>query len=152
MAISVVTLAVIIGGAGLAYTYFLGPNSDQSATAVEEPVPAPRQEIKASKPAANAVVSASVSLLSSPVAPGENTSVTIKTVATAKCTIAVAYGSVVAKDSGLTPKVADEFGTVSWAWTVDEAAALGTWPVKVTCVYNGRSAVVQADLVVANTQ
>lgn len=145
----VVLITVLLVGGGLAYTYFLGPDNSQTAQQADEQATPVRQDIKPTKPASNAPASASVSVLTSPVAPGDNASLTIKTVATAKCTVAVSYGSLAAKDSGLAPKAADEFGTATWAWTVDKAAPLGTWPVKVTCAYNGRTAFVQGDLVVA---
>lgn len=145
--LSVVVLVALLVGGGLAYTYFLGPEGGEEM-AVTEPAPVASPVVKPTKPAANAKASASISVLTSPVAPGDNASVTIKTVATAKCTPVVTYNEVPAKDSGLAPKAADEFGTATWTWTVDKAAPLGTWPVKITCVYNGRSAVVQGDLVV----
>lgn len=148
-AISIVVIGVLLVGGGLAYTYFLGPDGSQSAAQEQTPEPAVDRDIKPTKPSANTVASASVSALTSPVAPGDNTSLTIKTVPTAKCTVVVSYGGVAAKDSGLSPKTADEFGIATWAWTVDGSAQLGTWPVKVTCGYNGRTAVVQADLVVS---
>ena len=152
-AIGVVVIAVLLVGGGLAYTYFLGPDGSQAAQEAEKQAaaPVPNQAIKPSKPSANTPASASIAALLSPVAPGDNTSVTIKTVPTAKCTVAVSYGTIAAKDSGLAAKNADEFGTATWSWTVDKAAPLGTWPVKVTCAYNGRTAFVQGDLVVAKT-
>jgi hypothetical protein len=151
----VVLLAVIVGG-GVAYTYFLGPDGTQTADAITAPVeaPAPQPAIKPTQPAADAKVSASVSMITSPVAPGSNSSVAIKTNAGAACKISVVYDKVETKDSGLTPKTADEFGTVSWAWTVGSSVPLGKWPVKVTCtnVKGDKSAVVQADLVVAKPE
>jgi hypothetical protein len=63
-----------------------------------------------------------------------------------KCTISVAYSDVPSKDSGLTPRTADNYGVVTWAWTVEPAAAVGTWPVKVTCALGTKSAFVQGDL------
>lgn len=105
--------------------------------------------ITPAKPAANAKESASIQMLTSPVAPGSNASVSVKTNAASKCTITVEYNKVASTDSGLKPKVADEFGMISWAWTVEESVPLGKWPVKVTCAYNDQSSVVQGDLVVA---
>jgi hypothetical protein len=146
-------LAVLLVGGGVAYTYFLGPDSSQNQAAAP-PMPAPtiRSEIKPTQQAANAPASASVSTITSPVAPGANSSVTVKANPLAKCTIVVDSGGVAAKDSGLAPKAADEFGIVSWAWTVSSSAPLGKWPVKVTCAKSDKpdkTAFVQADLVVA---
>lgn len=146
IAVSMLLLTAVVGG--MAYTYYLGPDASQMPA---PPPPPPPTSVmpKAPKPAANRPASASVQSLSSPVAPGDNASLTVRTVPTASCTIAVTYGAVAAKDSGLTKKTADEYGMVTWAWTIDDSAPLGTWPVKVTCAYNGKTAVVQGDLVVA---
>jgi hypothetical protein len=91
-------------------------------------------------------------MLTSPEAPGDNVSMSVKTVPTSTCTIRVEYNKIPSTDSGLVAKTADEFGIVSWTWTVGEDVPLGTWPAKVTCVYNGRSAVVQGDLQVAEPE
>ncbi len=144
--ISVVVLLVLAVGGGAAYTYFLGPENLQSAEPVAAPVSPSSPLFTPSKPAANAKVGASVQTLTSPVAPGSNASISVKTNAGSKCTIVVIYDKAVSTDSGLAPKVADEYGTVSWTWTVEKTAALGKWPVKVTCVFNTQSAVVQGDL------
>jgi hypothetical protein len=92
------------------------------------------------------VEQAALQALTSPVKAGQNSSVNVKTNATSTCTINVSYNNVASKDSGLTPKVADAYGNVSWSWTVDPTAPVGSWPVKVTCVYRGRSAVVIGNL------
>jgi hypothetical protein len=44
--------------------------------------------------------------------------------------------------------VADDFGIVSWTWTVEESVPLGEWPVDVTCAFNDQSAMVRGKLVV----
>jgi hypothetical protein len=148
---SILALLVLFVGAGAAYTWYTGQHSDEAVSAAEatpaEVTPVPKHEPM--KPAANAKASASVQSLTSPVAPGSNVSVTIKTTPTATCKIVVEYNKVASQDSGLGPKTADEYGIVSWTWTVDKTAPLGKWPVTVTCEYNTKSAVVVGDLEVA---
>ncbi len=78
-----------------------------------------------------------------------NASIIIRTNAGSKCVIAVVYDKTASSDSGLGSKTADEYGIASWTWTVESSVPIGKWPVKVTCVYNGRSAVVQGNLQVA---
>ncbi len=73
---------------------------------------------------------------------------TVKTNAAAACNIKVVYDKTASTDSGLIAKVADEYGMVSWGWTVEPSVPLGKWPVKVTCANAKHSAVVQSDLVV----
>ena len=71
---------------------------------------------------------------------------TVKTNAGSTCKIAVVYNNVPEVDSGLAPKKADDFGTVSWAWTVPKNTPLGSWPVTVTCQFYDKSAVVSQDV------
>jgi len=147
--ISVVVLLVLLVGAGFVYTYFFGPTGGEVADA-PKPEPAPTNALpKAAKVADNAPVGVSIASMLSPVAPGTNTSVSIRTLPESKCKVAVVYNDVPAADSGLAPKAADEFGTVTWTWKVSAATPEGTWPVDVTCERNGKSGMVRGDLVVA---
>lgn len=146
-AITVILLLLFIVVGGAAYTYFLGPDASQA--------PAPKPLVTKSsalpppsKPSPNIPASASVQSLTSPITPGANASITVRTVATASCTIEVVYGGKKSTDSGLVKRVADDYGMVTWAWTVDADAPLGTAPVNVYCTYNGKSAYVRGDLVV----
>jgi flagellar basal body-associated protein FliL len=144
--ITVTVLIILFLGAGIAYVLV------SEKTPVEQPVPAaktsgePSALPKPSQPSPNAPEQVAVENLTSPVKPGTNSALTIKTNATSTCTISVTYNGVASKDSGLTPKVADAYGNATWSWTVDASAPAGTWPVKATCVYRGRSAVAIANL------
>jgi hypothetical protein len=151
IAISVAVLLVIFIGGGAAYTWYMGRTTVVDTSVADSIDTTPTPVIKHVQPAANANESASVQMLTSPVAPGSNASVTVKTNPSSECTIAVEYNKVASKDSGLRLKTADEFGIVSWTWTVEVSVPLGTWPVKVTCINtaNKKSAFVQGDLVVA---
>lgn len=131
------------------YVWYTGQNTPDMTTTTAPESDTPDAVITPTKPAENARASASVQLLTSPVAPGDNASISIKTLPTSTCTIKVIYNDVPSTDSGLVAKTADEFGIVSWAWTVGATVPQGTWPATVTCTYNGRSAVVRGDLVVA---
>ena len=99
--------------------------------------------------AANAREGVAVETISTPVAPGDHASITIRTNPASSCKITVVYKDQPSTDSGLTTKTADEYGTVTWSWAVGKAVPLGTWPVDVTCTYNGRSGFVRGDLQVA---
>jgi hypothetical protein len=143
--ISALVLLVLIVGAGVAYILLSGGTDTEAKppprqTAAKEPV------VKAHKPAANAKESAAIEMLTSPVAAGSNASVNVRTLADSTCSIVVTYAGAKSTDSGLKPKTADDFGAVSWTWTVGNAVPAGNWPVTVTCVHNGRSAVVQSEL------
>lgn len=149
-AISMLVLLILVVGAGIAYTWYMGQSDVENTSAVADPVEyQPVKVVKPVKPAANAKVGASVQALTSPVKPGDNASLTVKSTPGATCAISVMYDKTLSTDSGLKPKLADDFGIVDWTWTVEPSAPLGTWPVKVTCTYLEQSAVVQADLIVA---
>lgn len=147
----VVLLLVFVGG-GLLYTWYMGKHSPASVS-VKAPKPTAQKTtpISPHQPKPDAVIGASVQYITSPVTPGMNASITVKTNAGAKCTIVVEYDKVASKDSGLVPKIAEEFGMVTWAWTVEASAPLGKWPVKVTCANVKNSAVVKGDLEVVKT-
>src|SRR3989454_669618 len=76
--------------------------------------------------------------LSSPVSPGNPASITIKTVASARCQITVQYLSGPSKAKGLVPQTADSEGQVTWTWLVGSRTTPGTWPIIVTCL-SGKS-------------
>ena len=136
---------VLLMGAGFAYAYYVSKNPDESASPKEpEAVTAPKFDSPKTDP--NGPNSASVQYIASPVKPGENSSITVTTGPKSACKIVVAYNKVVSKDSGLVDKQADKYGSVTWSWTVDKAAAPGKWPVKVTCERNKKVAYVEGYL------
>lgn len=125
----------------------MGLNSKAVVAEVVEPhekLPDPFATPK--KKAPDAVVGVAVQMITSPLVPGSNAMINIKTNNDAKCKITVVYNKVPSTDSGLSDKVADEFGVVSWTWTVEPTAPLGSWPVTVTCANEKKSGVVVTDL------
>lgn len=148
--LGIVVLTVLLVGGGVAYTWYMGQQPVENTAAVAQPVasPAPPPVITPTRPAPDAKVGASVQMITSPIAPGSNASITIKTNPEAVCTIKVVYDKIESKDSGLSPKTANEFGMAEWTWTVEPSVPAGKWPVKVTCANEKHSAMVQGDLVV----
>ena len=67
------------------------------------------------------------------VKPGSYATATIKTVASAQCSIDVEYKSGPSTAAGLDPKAADAAGAVTWRWRVGSKTTPGDWPVTVTC-------------------
>ncbi len=149
IAISAAVILTLIIGLGVGYTWYMGRQKVAPDVVVKPVDTAPA--IKTTQPAANAPVGVSVQSLISPIAPGTNTSITVRTTPSANCSISVIYNNVPSTDSGLKAQQADEFGMASWTWTVGESVPIGKWPIKVTCSYSKRSGVVQADLVVAKS-
>lgn len=147
IAITVIVLLLLFVGGGAAYTWYMGKNSAphlekeaESSNRLLDPV------VDRPKMAPDANVNVSVQTLTSPLEPGMNALITVKTNPEAKCTIKVVYDKTPSADSGLTEKIADEYGVVNWTWTVEQTAPLGTWPVTVTCANAKKSGVVTADL------
>jgi hypothetical protein len=78
--ISIGVLLVLTIGGGVAYTWYVGEYSEVPPAAIAAPVEAaPRQLLTAPKISPDAPVSASIQMLTSPVTPGSNASIMIKT-------------------------------------------------------------------------
>lgn len=140
-------LALLIGAGGIAYTWYMGKNKTAAFTA-GTPVPSRRVEMKPLRQDPKANVGVSVQMLSTPVQPGQNASISIRTNQLAVCTIVVKYGEVASTDSGLSKKTADDYGTLSWSWTVPVSTPEGKGSVKVDCANKAKSGSVTADLIV----
>lgn len=144
-AIAASVLIVILLAVGVVYTWYMGQQGIENTPADAKPIQK-AQPKEARKPDPNAKVGVSVQLLSTPVVPGSNASISIKTNPEAKCTISVVYNKVPSKDSGLVQKVANEYGQTDWSWTVEATAPLGKWPVTVNCANPTHSGMVRGDL------
>jgi hypothetical protein len=147
VAISIVTLLVIFAGAGIGYVLLTGDDTINAKAEPVAPSPPPGAAIRTPrKPVPNAPESAGVTSLFSPVKIGQNTSMTVKTLPNSICTITFIYNNIASKDSGLAQKAADDYGNVTWAWTISGDVPVGKWPAKATCTYNKKSAVVIGDV------
>ncbi|MDQ5931979.1 MAG: hypothetical protein QG649_64 [Patescibacteria group bacterium] len=138
-------LAVIVVTGGLVYTWYIGRQQPAQAA---EPLASrsTRPLMKPTKVASDAPIGAAVQTSTQEVKLGENASVTVRTNPEAECSIVVKYKDIPAVDSGLIPKIADEFGVVSWAWTVRPDVPSGKWPAEVTCKNKKHSAFVRAEI------
>jgi hypothetical protein len=149
IALSIIVLAVIFVGVGVGYVLITGRTSIEAKT---EPVPPsasaePGAAIpKPNKPAPNAPESAGIESLDTPVKISQNTSMSVKTLPNSVCTISFTYSNIVSKDSGLVQKNADDYGNVTWSWTISGDVPVGKWPAKATCSYNKKSAIVIGDV------
>lgn len=149
---SIIVLLAILILIGIAYVWYLGQQKPETAIITEIPKrPSTQKLITPHKPKPDAVVGVSVQSLSTPIAPGQNASIMIRTNPDAKCSITVTYNNVPSKDSGLVEKVADEYGMANWTWTVPAGTPLGKWPVRVTCANTAKSGMVEDKLEVKNS-
>lgn len=144
-------LFVLLLGAGVAYTWFMDQQPAHIATATASDITS-YTPITPKQPAPNAPEGVSLQLASTPVAIGDQASVSIRTNPTSTCKIAVIYKYDYSKvqtplsDPALAPQTADAYGSASWTWTVASAAAVGPAKATVTCAYGGHTAGVQADI------
>jgi len=145
-----VILLILLLAAGIAYTWYMSQNNDDTEV-VESVKNKPPTVFRPTQIAPNANESAAIQMFTSPIVPGSNASITVKTNRDSVCTITAIYNKVPSKDAGLVTKTADEYGIVTWSWTVESTVPIGKWPVTVTCVWNKKSAVVIGDLLVKAT-
>ena len=149
--ISIFVMVLLVGAAGAGYIWYMGRNDDgrfdsmQAGETVKAPI------LQASKVDENARVGVSLQAISSPVLPGSEASIAVRTNREATCTISVIYDKTASADTNLIEKTANEFGGVEWKWTVDSNAPIGKWTVKVTCKKGTHDGVYVADLVVAKS-
>lgn len=149
--ISSAVLLLLMIGAMAGYIWYSGQGGPAIQAVDQSAKGATNSPIKPSAPAKDAQESAAVQFITLPVVPCENAMITVKTLPGSSCKIEAVYNNVPAKDSGLITRIANEYGAVSWTWTVPTSTPLGSWPVTTTCSYNGKTAVVVADLVVAKS-
>ena len=145
--ISAFILLVLFTGAGIIYTWYIGKNSvpievpEITRTAAQT-----HQTKKPFQPADDARLGISVQYMTKEVMIGQNASVTIRTNAAANCVITFIYNNIASKDSGLAPKVADEYGMVTWTWTVGADVPVGKWPAKAVCGNKKYSGMIDRDI------
>ncbi len=148
--ISALLLVVLFFILGFVYV-FIGDGSSSKLTQVKainvhyatvKPPP---------KPSPNTPVGVALEALDSPVAPGSNTSMIITTTPTAKCDITVSYDGRKSTDSGLVPKTADAYGSITWSWTVPQNTPSGNWPIYVACYFHTKWAQLDETLDVSNS-
>jgi hypothetical protein len=141
----------MLGAAGgLGYTWYVGNSDPVTPAALPETKKTPLAAAPVAKAKPTGPVGVSIQVLSSPVKPGGNASMTIRTRPDAACSITVTYKDQKSTDGGLIPKTGDEFGTVQWTWTVESSRPVGKWPVDVTCALGDMSGYVRGELEVAN--
>lgn len=129
-AVVILLLLMLIGA--VVYVWYMGQQPvQQSAQTVNTGSAAPN--IKTYKPADDAPVGIVQQSFSGLVAPGSNASINIKTNAGAACQISVKINNTPLPDTGLVPKIADEFGIAEWSWSVPVSTPKGSWPVEITC-------------------
>jgi hypothetical protein len=150
LVIAVLALLSLTVSAGIAYAWY---TANQSGPVAEDIAPistAYRPNLTPSKPPEDANVGVAAHSFTSPIEPGGRVNVSIKTLPDAVCKISLKYDK--EKESVINPslvdKIADEYGTVNWTWTMAENSQTGKWPVDITCTRGTKSGVYSQDLIV----
>lgn len=131
--VSIVVLLFLLISAAIVYVWYMGRHPAQQAVeTVDTRSAAP--VVKTYAPDPDAPVGISEQSFTRQTAPGANATISVKTTPGAACQISVKMSNDSAiTDSGLVPKIADDFGIVSWSWTVPQNGLIGKWPVEITC-------------------
>ena len=150
---SAVTLLVVAVVVGVGYAWYVGEYGGDSGQNIQPTTHATGGVLENKRPKISdtASIGAVVQNITSPVVPGSNASIMVRTNPDANCAISVIYDKTPSRDSGLGEKKADEYGIVEWTWTVEGSVPLGKWPVEVTCANKKNSAVVENALHVVKT-
>jgi hypothetical protein len=82
-------------------------------------------------------IQATITKLTSPVKPGEEANISIKTEPGALCRIEVKLKSGISKAAALKTQRADDKGVATWTWKIAANAAAGDWPVTIECSLKG---------------
>ena len=90
-----------------------------------------------------------ITKLTSPVKPGDDATVAIKTDPGALCKIEVKLKSGASKAAALKSQRADDKGVTTWNWKIAANAAPGDWPVTVDCSLKGAKGTASGTLKIA---
>jgi hypothetical protein len=116
------------------YRWGVGPGPTAPSPTATAPPPT-------AKPTQGSVaLTVRITSVTSPAHRNSSATVVARTHAGARCSIEVDYASGPSSAAGLIAKTATSSGSVSWTWKVGGRTTLGTWPIVVTCTWNGRMA------------
>lgn len=99
--------------------------------------------------AAKKTIDVAITKLTSPVKPGSDATCEIKTEPNALCKIEVKLKSGVSTAAALKAIHADDKGVAAWNWKVAANAAVGEWPVTVSCSLKGAKGTAAGTLKIA---
>ena len=147
LTIVILLLLLTLMSVAVFYMWYTSNKTDVKPTAIQTTLQS--TPVSPPKAAVDTPVGVAISTLSTPIASGSNASVSIRTKQAAACTITFTYANKEkSTDSGLMPKTADEYGVVSWSWSIEQNRPAGTYSLEITCARDGKSGYRQADVVV----
>lgn len=137
-------LALVIGGIFVVVLWLMKPQAVKGPVETKTAQDA-APDLSSKKFAPDVPIGSAIQALTTPIAPGSNANVTIRTTEGAVCSIKVVhldpYQKELARvnDSGLVDKTADDFGMVTWTWTMPANAAIATWKADMLCKRDSKS-------------
>lgn len=152
-AIIFVGLLVITVVVGLIYVWLIGLQAKPLTTTTTQKT-AQQNSLTPHKAPDNIQIGSSIQSLSSPISPGDNASLSVRTTEGAVCAVKIIHLDDTQKelarvnDSGLGDKTADEFGLVTWTWTMPSNAAIAKWTADVYCTRGDKSTHSVGELIV----
>lgn len=157
LSIGVLTLGLLIGGVYVALLWLNKPKvaSEAAPDATNSANPS---FLTPHKPPKDIAIGSSIQSISSPIAPGSNASLTLRTTESAVCTIKVLRLDTEMRevqhvtDSGLGEKTADDFGIVTWTWTMPADAAIAKWQADINCTRDSKSTRSIGEIIVAKAK
>lgn len=136
--VAVIILAIVLVCGGVVYVWFMGQQEPAPTVQSDEATRVSRPNVTPTAISPDAAVGISGRMVSSPIAPGEVASITVKTNPEAACDITMTFGKPGEEDKqssaeGLSSGVADIYGMIEWEWLVEDYRPEGKWPVEITC-------------------
>ena len=120
----------------------LAPTPPPTPRPTPRPTPTPKPTVKP------ATLTIRLVSLTRTVSRNGTASITVRTTASARCSIEVDYASGPSTAAGLVAKTASSSGLASWSWKVGGRTTRGTWPIHVTCSRSGMSATLSTSFTV----
>lgn len=132
--IAVLLIVLIMIVAAVVYVWYSGLNPAEQAAIKPVDTESIAPKIKTHLTDPNAPVGIVQQTFVGTVVPPANAFISIKTNTSAACQIQVTYhNNTKSNDTGLVPKIADDFGVVQWSWSVPAGIPVGKYPVEITC-------------------
>jgi hypothetical protein len=149
IALLVLIFFVLFSIIGFVYTWYAGQQEVEPALDIST-IPSKQPQRDLAEPTKDSQVGVSVQSFTAQAQQGDNVTLVIKTLRGAACSILFTYNddNERSDDTGLIPKIADDYGYVDWTWTVGQGVQDGTWPVEVVCANGSKHAYSRSDLAV----
>jgi len=141
IALGTLCLIILIFIVGMVYVYYSDQSSSQISSKTSSisyrPLPTPPP----TNP--NSQEGVSIDSISTPIQAGSNALISAQTNSGSVCTIMITQSQTNGVNIfSLKPTKANIYGLAEWNWLVNKTTPIGIYPVKITCTFNKKVAVV----------